>query len=311
MIAVSCNLCGRQEYRVRFPATVPQIALNGAEPDVRAFRCTSATYGSHPRIVECAHCHFVYANPRWPSDKLIAAYAAVEDETYVAERAGRELTFRRHLRDLERFTGPPNGRTLLDVGAYIGVFVEVAQETGWQATGVEPSAWAAGVGQRRGLRIIEGTLNAPELRGKQFDVITLWDVIEHLDDPAAELGKVYRLLRPGGLVAVHTMDVDSLAARLMGRRWPWLMDMHLHYFSRRTLGQMLAQADFIPLKVGPQGRYLRLNYLATRLEGLSRAAGWLMSRLVRLLRLGRLAVPVNIGDLITAYAQKPDGGARP
>ena len=231
MIEVKCDLCGADEWQVRFPAT-----LSGSD-DVRvdAFRCTNPGYGHHPQIVTCNQCGYVYANPRWSEIELIDAYTAVEDETYVTEREGRELTFRKHLQSLEKFTGPANGRSLLDVGAYIGVFVEVAATADWDSWGVEPSDWAAAEAQKRGLNVINGTQDVADLQGRQFDVVTMWDVIEHVDSPSQEIAKAYKLLKPGGLLAVHTMDVDSLTARVMGSRWPWLMDMHLHYFSQKTL----------------------------------------------------------------------------
>lgn len=300
MINVVCNLCGRDDWRVRFPATMN----NAHAPDVDAFRCTNPGYGSHPQVVECNHCGLVYANPRWGPDELVAAYTAVEDQIYVAERTGRELTFRKHLQALEKQTGPGNGRVLLDVGAYIGVFVEVAAEAGWQAVGVEPSSWAAEEARRRGLNVIRGTQDAPEIQDCRFDAITMWDVIEHVDNPTAELVKAHSLLKPGGWLAVHTMDIASPTARLLGSRWPWLMDMHLYYFSQRTLASMLHKAGFDVVWSGTQGRYLRLGYLATRVGGFNRQLGRFAAALVRTLRLQQVAIPVNFGDLFTVYARR-------
>jgi 2-polyprenyl-3-methyl-5-hydroxy-6-metoxy-1,4-benzoquinol methylase len=247
----------------------------------------------------------VYANPRWSGNELLDAYREVEDEIYEAERAGRELTFAKHLAALQTVTGPAAGRRLLDVGAYTGVFVDVARVAGWDACGVEPSRWAVDVAKRRGLPIIEGTLTASELAGKRFDVVTMWDVIEHVPDPAVELGRAYSLLVPGGLLAVHTMDVDSLIARILGARWPWLMDMHIHYFSRRTLRQMLQKSGYEIIWDEVQGRYLRLGYLATRLSGLHPLLGWAAERVVQVLGIAGVAVPVNFGDLFTVYARRP------
>ncbi|NJN55396.1 MAG: class I SAM-dependent methyltransferase, partial [Anaerolineae bacterium] len=136
MMAVTCNLCGADDYQVRFPATGLDQALA-----VDAFSCTHAGYGRHARIVQCQQCGHLYANPSWTGEELLTAYTAVEDHTYVEERLGRELTFSKHLHSMEKFTGAANGRALLDVGAYIGVFVQVAAASGWQACGVEPSAW--------------------------------------------------------------------------------------------------------------------------------------------------------------------------
>jgi 2-polyprenyl-3-methyl-5-hydroxy-6-metoxy-1,4-benzoquinol methylase len=305
MITVNCNLCGRDDWFVRFPATLH--SANGATeqaPSVAAFRCTSPTYGRHPQIVQCRHCTLVYANPRWSPEHILAAYTGVEDNTYLSEREGRELTFSRHLCALERIVGPAAGRSLLDVGAYIGVFVETAAASGWDAWGVEPSEWAAAEAQGRGLNVIQGTLDAPQLGTRQFDMITLWDVIEHLADPAAVLRQVHERLRPGGWVTVHTMDIGAPVARLMGPRWPWLMDMHLYYFSRQTLAALLAASGFEPVWTGPQGRYLRLGYLSSRVAALSPALGRITGALVQHAGLQERAISVNFGDLLTIVARR-------
>jgi 2-polyprenyl-3-methyl-5-hydroxy-6-metoxy-1,4-benzoquinol methylase len=300
MITVCCNLCGSADWQPLYPATM----TNSHSMDVAAFRCTSVGYGHHPQIVSCDHCGHVYANPRWSEDEIVAAYTAVEDETYVSERSGRVLTFQKHLAEMETHVGAANGRSLLDVGAYIGVFVEVAQTSGWQAYGVEPSAWAAQEAQRRGLDVIQGTQDAPALQNRQFDVVTMWDVIEHVAEPLAEVQKAHRLLNPAGWLVVHTMDIDSPIARLMGSRWPWLMDMHLHYFSRQSMAYMLEKAGFEVVWSGAQGRYLRLGYLASRVGGLNGALGRLAEWGVNRLNMAETAVPVNFGDLFTVYARK-------
>jgi len=302
MKAAPCNLCGADDWRIRFPAS----GNHSVEPDVDAHRCTSLQYGSHLQIVECRECGHIYANPRYEANDLLEAYSGVEDETYVVERAGREKTFAKHLKSLEQFTGPGSNRKLLDVGAYIGVFVEIALTHGWQAMGIEPSQWAVDFCRQKGLPMVQGTLDSPELHGHRFDVITMWDVIEHFDDPSAELDKSFELLRPGGVIAVHTMDIDSLTARVMGRRWPWLMDMHIHYFSQDTLLRFIKKSGFEILWAGSQGRFLSLGYLATRVKGMSRPLGNLVHGFVNSLGSGGILIPVNFGDLMTVYARRPE-----
>jgi len=273
--------------------------------NVDAFRCTSPGYGHHAQIVECEQCGFVYANPQWSDEELMMAYTAVEDETYSQEREGRELTFRKHLEAMEKYTGAGDGRTLLDVGAYIGVFVETAIASGWNAVGVEPSSWAVAQAQEKGLEIYHGTQYAPEIQGRTFDAITLWDVIEHVADPTAEIKKAYSLLNPGGWLTMHTMDIDSITARLMGSRWPWLMDMHLYFFSQRTMAKMVEKAGLEVVWSGAAGRYLSLGYLATRIGGMNKTLGKMANAIVNGLGLGETAVPVNFCDLFTVYARRP------
>ena len=298
---VACNSCGSTETRPRFPSTLADDALP-TQPD--AFRCTHSGYGRHHAIVQCLACELVYTNPRPEGTRILDSYVAVEDPLYLQERDGRVLTFERHLRPLEKLKPPP-GR-LLDVGAYTGVFVEIAGRHGWEAWGVEPSRWAVGEAHKRNLfQIVEGTLGSADLPTASFDVVTMWDVIEHVTDPFAELRRAHRLLKPGGLLVAHTMDIDSLFARLMNARWPWLMEMHIYYFSHRTLTAMLEKVGFEVIRAAPQGRYLRLGYFATRLGGLlGRPVGRAFGGLFKALRLSQAPIPINLGDLFTAYAMK-------
>ena len=301
MIEVVCNICGSDDWQVRFPATI----VPGEPLEADAIRCTSPEYGHHAQIVTCKICGHVYANPRWDEDELVSTYSAVQDETYVQEREGRELTFERHLQQMEKITGPADGRTLLDVGAYIGVFVEVAGKSGWQAQGVEPSTWAVEVARGRGLQMIEGTQEHPDLADCQFDVVTMWDVIEHVSDPKREIQLAYERLKPGGVLAVHTMDVNAVFAKLMGKRWPWLMGMHIHYFSRSSLEGLLRACGYEILFNGIQGRYLRLGYLAGRFEAFSKPMGDVIRPVVATLNLESLPIPINTYDLFTIFARKP------
>ncbi len=303
MERVVCNLCGSSDTALRFPDTrTPDLNGTGWE----AFRCTHPGYGIHPPIVACANCGLVYTNPRPRREAIRHNYEVVVDPLYLQEREAREITFRRHLRSLERFSGPGGGRRLLDVGAYIGVFVEEAAAAGWEAWGLEPSFWAVDYARQRGLNMIQGTLEAADFPTASFDALTMWDVIEHLGDPVGELRHVYRILKPGGWVAVHTMDIASPFARLMGARWPWLMEMHVYYFTRQTLARALEKAGLRVVAVRPQGRFLRLRYLTTRLRPYSPPLADALDAAARLTGLDRLPLPVNFGDLITAYAQKAD-----
>lgn len=299
---MSCNLCGAEDAQLLFPSTLPDGATPAGE--LESLRCTSSRYGIHPPIVRCRQCGLVYANPRIEATDLLRDYEAVVDETYLEEMAGRVLTFRRHLKPLEHLTGPANGRRILDVGCHVGIFLEIAAEHGWDAWGIEPSRWATEQAHRRGLHVINGTLVDAGFPDNSFDVVTLWDVIEHLSDPRGELQQVARVLRPGGLVCIHTMDIESPFARLMRPRWPWLMEMHLYYFSRPTLTALLRSTGLQVVDCRTQGRFLRLGYLTSRLEAFSPMLADTLGRTVGALGLGEVAVPINLGDLFTVYARK-------
>jgi SAM-dependent methyltransferase len=318
---VACNLCGADDYELVYPSTLSggasretrgwggEAGLKSSNPGLQSYACTNLGYGIHPPIVRCRRCSLVYANPRRADEAVHASYIEVVDELYLAERDGRVLTFQRHLEPIEAMLGPGDGRRLLDVGCHIGVFVEIASARGWNAWGVEPSRWAAEQARARGLQVVTGTLSDAGFEAGSFDVVTLWDVIEHLTDPASELRQIWQLLRPGGLIAVHTMDIESLLARLLGARWPWLMEMHLYYFSPATLSALLKRVNFQVISQRRQGRYLRLGYLASRLTPYSSTVARGLGNLFDQLGLSGQPVPINLGDLFTMYGRKPVGSS--
>lgn len=270
-VHVVCPLCGADDAEQRYRAT-------GHGGGAGAYRCTSPGLGRHGPIVRCRRCGQVYTDPQPAPADLLAAYREVEDPSYLAQRVGREHTFRMLLGELHEIVSPP-GR-LLDVGCYTGVFAAAAAAAGWQVTGLELSRWAAAVARRdTGLAIHECTLDELPVAPGSLDVVTLWDVIEHLSAPRASLGRVAALLRPGGVLGLSTHFLDTAAARLLGSRYPFLMDMHLSHFTVATLMRMLEASGFEVVGVRRYRRHVTLGYLFDRISNLNLPLARLARRL--------------------------------
>jgi SAM-dependent methyltransferase len=163
---------------------------------------------------------------------------------YVAQAENHRATFRDRLRLLPP---PPGEARLLDVGAAAGFFVEQATAVGWHAEGVEFSRWAADYATKVvGVPVREGTLRDARFDDRSFDAVTMWEVIEHLPDPRAELAETRRILRPGGMLHFSTPDAGSIVAKVTGRRWlGWRkIPEHLFYFDLASLRRLLWNEGF-------------------------------------------------------------------
>ncbi len=299
LVEVACPLCGADDYRVRYEDRFRGEAL---DPQVH-YTSTSSAFGQHGRIVECRSCGLVYMNPRPHHQTVTENYGEVEDTRYLEEEQGRVETFADSLRHVMRFCA--EGR-LLDVGCHVGTFLGLAQDAGFDVAGVEPSRWASRVARERlGAPVHCGPVEDAPLPEGGYDAVTLWDVIEHLPDPASTVRAIYAALRPGGVFAVSTMDVEALFPRIAGRRWPWYMQMHLVYFSRRTLPELLRREGFHIVDSSTHVRRVRLSYLASRLDAyappLARLAGGALARV----GLAERTVGVSFGDIFTVVARRP------
>jgi 2-polyprenyl-3-methyl-5-hydroxy-6-metoxy-1,4-benzoquinol methylase len=153
--------------------------------------------------------------------------------------------------------GLGGGRRVLDVGAAYGFFVAAARSAGLDAIGLEPvTACARFARDELGVELRTGRIEDAPLADGGFDVVTLFDVIEHLEDPAAALRRVHALLAPGGMVVIETGDLGGLLARVVGSRWYYYdPPQHLTYFSQASLAHLLLRSGFAePAAVACLGR---------------------------------------------------------
>lgn len=288
---VACFLCGADDYDVVYEAQYDR------EKDVdlvQKFRASGDEL-LIDQLVRCRRCGFQYVNPRLRGDLILDSYTQGDDPAYVSQLEARERTFDASLDEIERALGG-RGR-LLDIGTAAGAFVAAAARRGWDAEGCEPNRWLAEWGASHyGLRIRQGSVFDQPYEPGSFDVVTLWDVIEHTVDPRQMLDRCRSLLRPGGVLVVNYPDIGSWIARVMGRRWLFLTSVHLYYFDRGTVRRMLSATGFDVVRVRPHVQRLELDYILFRGSLLSRTLSATGRRVVRALGLSRAQVPYWLGQ---------------
>jgi SAM-dependent methyltransferase len=138
----------------------------------------------------------------------------------------------------------PQTGHMLEVGSSTGQYLMDMRERGWTVTGVEISAFAAEYARENfGLDIITGTLETADLPSNHFDLVTLWDVFEHVIDPQSTLAEIRRVLKPGGFFIASVPNPTCIEARLFGDYWVgWDRPRHLHLFTPTVFENYLHDA---------------------------------------------------------------------
>ncbi len=199
----------------------------------------------------CSTCGLIYLNPR-PDPVEILRYYPDRYEAYQPQSAMEKP------RHGWRPAGPrqaqfqfvtlhaPQPARLLDVGCGTGDFLDYARRNGWQVAGTELNPQIAELAHSTyGLVVYSGALEEAPLGEAQFDVVTLWDVLEHLPDPCASLRRCQSLLRPGGLLVFSIPNLDSFDRFLFGTAWiGWDAPRHFNLFDRNTLRYLLDRSGF-------------------------------------------------------------------
>ena len=211
----------------------------------------------HTRVWKCASvdCSLQFAHPQPSAMELERIY---RDLYYPGSRDAKAARFentsddilRQVLRQLEERLGRLRGLRLLDYGCGRGALLRVSLEFGLDPIGIEPDSQARAVASQISAAPVYRSLEdlSTSQPDGQFDLITLWTVIEHLRRPWEDVARLRRLLHPGGCMLISTMDVNCLRSRLEKEHWEQYENpTHLYYFDFKSLAHLVRTAGFSDL----------------------------------------------------------------
>lgn len=201
--------------------------------------------------VQCVGCGEVYLNPRPTLEEISAfypdhyeSYETIENQSTRLQQTLLWKNQEKVLKYVQGFTSGPG--SLLDIGCSTGQFMRVTREHGWSVTGIELVDHAAEIARTRyQLDVRTGDLDNVPLPSQGFDIITMWDVLEHLHAPRRALEKIRDLLKPNGILAVGFPNLDSYDRRIFGTAWiGWDAPRHLYLFSLPAFQRLFRETGF-------------------------------------------------------------------
>ncbi len=262
------------------------------------------------RYVECPGCGLAHLDPlptddearaNFPDGYFAGAIPGGYDD-YLADEMLHRANARERLALLEQRGARAPGR-LLDVGCAHGFFLDEACRAGWRGEGVEVSAGAAEFARTRlGLDVTDDLAGVAAHQPGAFDVVTIFQVLEHVGSPAEMLGLARRCLRPSGTLVIETWDRSSLVARALRSHWQdvappsviWLFDRH-------SLGLLLGTAGFGAGEMHHTAKRVSMRFVASLLDDHGGAFGPI-GRAIRRSPLRERSFRYRLGDLVTVVA---------
>jgi SAM-dependent methyltransferase len=201
------------------------------EPDIKAYS-----------IVRCDNCNLAFINPRFEEEEIDNFY----DENYFTfhdVKQMRQIMYA--VNSIKQLKGFKSSGNLLDIGSAKGFFLMVAKKQGYNVMGLEISKFAARFTEDVfGIKTLSGTVEDAQLPENYFDIITMFDVIEHFQDPQKSLMKIRTALKEDGILVVDTPNVKSLYSRFRRGRWGGYGKYHLLNFSIDTLTKLLSNSGY-------------------------------------------------------------------
>lgn len=223
------------------------------------FKISDSSYGLTGDVYQCQLCDLIFCPAM---ENVLTYYEQMVDTDYIDSSEARYLQAKNILQRIKKYK--PDGATFLDVGAGTGLLVDEASKNSYDAWGIEPAEYLCNEAKNMRRRVVQGTLPNTSIP-KQFNVVALVDVIEHVSDPKGLLREIHNVMTQESIGLLITPDVGSFFAKLLRWKWWHFRIAHIAYFDLKTLTLLLKESGFNIIEVYRPSWYLPLNYVLVRL----------------------------------------------
>ena len=264
----NCPNCGQNDFEVLFESNMKTDDFNvlfdyrmdghDSQEGVEGYLVPGKEWGRH---VKCKNCHLIYMNPMEKVSQTNEYYFQAKNTHAPTIRESYLKTAESQVRLIQKYAIGPN---LLDIGCAQGFFLYNASKAGYTTKGIEISQDAAEYAiMEFGLDIEAKPFEELRFPENHFDVVTLWQVLEHVPYPLTVLKEVHRILKPGGLLVASTPDIGGIPAKILRKRWWDIKRLHINQFSTKTLTDILQNGGFENISSVSYRGFVSLSILLT------------------------------------------------
>jgi 2-polyprenyl-3-methyl-5-hydroxy-6-metoxy-1,4-benzoquinol methylase len=264
----NCPSCGQNDFEVLFESNMKPDDFNvlfdysmeghDSQEGVEGYLVPGKEWGRH---VKCKNCHLIYMNPMEKVSKTNEYYCKAKNTHAPTIRESYLRTAKSQVRLIQKYA---HGTNLLDIGCAQGFFLFSASKAGYNIKGIEISRDAAEYARREfGLDVEAKPFEELQFPENHFDVVTLWQVLEHVPYPLIVLKEVHRILKPEGLLVVSTPNIEGIPSKILRKRWWDIKRLHINQFSTKTLKDILQNAEFKNISAASYRGFISLSILLT------------------------------------------------
>ena len=264
----NCPACGENDFEVLFESNMEPDDFNvlfdysmegyDSQEGVEGYLVPGKEWGRH---VRCKNCHLIYMNPMEKVSKTNEYYCKAKNTHAPTIRECYLRTAKSQVRLIQKYA---RGTNLLDIGCAQGFFLFSASKVGYTTKGIEISQDAAAYAIKEfGLDVEAKPFEELRFPENSFDVVTLWQVLEHVPYPLMVLKEVHRILKPGGLVIASTPNIEGIPAKILRKKWWDIKRLHINQFTTKTLADILHNAGFKNMSSVSYRGFVSLSILLT------------------------------------------------
>lgn len=300
---IVCPSCNSKSYKIIKPAYYHNI--KNYEDLLNIYKSSSDAQ-IIDQLSQCLNCELLYLNPRVKSDIIFKSYNENLDMEHISQDNQRYKTFKNSFDKIVSRLKLRNfkSKKFLDIGSASGVFLKVLKDIGFKEEGYEPSVWMVKYGREKyNVNLRHGSIDKVD-KNKKFDFISLWDVLEHVTDLKFVLDQINAISKKNTILIINIPAIDTLACKILKYKWPFFLNVHLYYFTSKTLCSLLEKRNFKLVSKFPHWQFLEIGYVLKRASSYFSIFKYII-KFTEFLNLSKKSIPYNAGQ--TTFIFKKNG----